>query len=223
MSHELKTPLTSLMAALEMLGATDIEADAKPAIRRLVNSMERSTNRLERIITDLLDVALAGSGGLSMYFKRVDLVSLIRGVLDEMAALAAEKDLTLSGPARKARSIPVIADDVRLAQIVQNLVTNAVKATPEHGLIEVTAKRESDFARIAVTNHGVELDESIRDSLFEPFRKSVAGGYKTGAGLGLSVVDALVKSHGGTVSVESGGDRVTFAFTLPLWKQEDPQ
>lgn len=214
-SHELKTPLTSQKAAIEMLNTRGLIPLEAADAHRLVASLTRSSSRLERLISDLLDVSVARSGGLSLRFEPVDMNDVIQSVVDEMRPVAREKRLVLRGPARR-KSVVVRGDEVRLQQVVQNLLGNAVKASPSHSTIQVTCAANSTEARVSVTNPG-HIDESLRATLFEPFRKSAARGYRTGAGLGLTVVDALVRAHGGTVDLGPSRAKVTFTFTVPLW------
>lgn len=215
-SHELKTPLTSQKAAMEMLNTPGlIPAEATDALR-LVSTMTRSTARLERLISDLLDVAVAFSGGLSLRFDPVDMTYVLHSVVEEMRPLAREKGVTLKGPARR-KPLVVRGDEIRLQQVIMNLLSNAIKASAQGSAIQVAAADKGKFARVTVANPG-SIDESLRPHIFEPFRKSAAGGYKAGAGLGLTVVNALVKAHGGTIELEPDHTQVSFTFTVPLWE-----
>lgn len=215
-SHELKTPLTSQKAAMEMLNNPGmIPADATGALK-LVSTMTRSTARLERLISDLLDVAVAFSGGLSLRFDPVDMTYTIHSVMDEMRPLAREKDITLNGPKRR-KPLIVRGDEIRLQQVVQNLLSNAIKAAPQGSAIQIATSARDKQARVTVTNPG-SIPEDLRPTIFEPFRKSPAGGYRTGAGLGLTVVDALVKAHGGDVELEPDRKMVSFTFSIPLYE-----
>jgi signal transduction histidine kinase len=105
--------------------------------------------------------------------------------------------------------------------VVHNLLSNAAKAAPQGGSIRVTVRPNPGGVRVGITNPGVTLDPKIRASLFQPFTKSGAGGYQTGAGLGLSVVDALVKANRGSVRATARRNSVTFSFTIPRWTEED--
>jgi signal transduction histidine kinase len=220
-THELKTPLTSLRAALEMITLpTLLPQDAQQA-RTLVDSMRRSSERLEKMINDLLDLATAKSGGLRLVMKPLDIVECIRSVQAEMMPLAMEKELRVSGIASNRAALMVEGDETRLQQVLQNLLSNAIKAAPRHEAIRMAVKREAAHARVTVTNTGVTIDPALAQRLFEPFRKSSANGYRAGAGLGLSVVDALVRAHHGSVEVIPRSGQVAFAFTVPLWNGGD--
>ena len=217
--HELKTPLTSLKAAQEMLGSPEAGIAQSGIVLRLLDNMSRSTARLERLITDLLDVATARSGGLSLYRSPVDMVSIIEQVVDEMTPAANDRGVSIVGRWRKKQGLMVTGDEIRLQQIVANILSNAIKAAPLGGIVRVEAAKAASHARISIANPGVRLDPDVKEKLFEPFQKSSAGGYNPGAGLGLSVVDSLVKAHGGQISVEDTGRQVRFTFTIPLWRK----
>lgn len=214
-SHELKTPLTPLMAALEMLRSPGFTQDSKEHTEALVNSTWRAAQRLERVITDILDLAVARSGALSLHIRPVNISEIIELVTEEMMPLALAKGIAIKGRTRKAAMVR--GDELRLQQVVQNLLSNAIKAEPEKGTIRVSISALSGACRVKITNQRATLDESLKKTIFQPFVKSTAGGYKTGAGLGLAVVDALVKAHGGSVGVLPGRRHVTFFFTVPLW------
>ncbi|MDP6454590.1 MAG: HAMP domain-containing sensor histidine kinase [SAR202 cluster bacterium] len=202
-----------------MLGSPEAGIAQSGIVLRLLDNMSRSTARLERLITDLLDVATARSGGLSLYSSPVDMVSIIEQVVDEMTPAANDRDVTIVGKWRKKQGLMVTGDEIRLQQIVANILSNAIKAAPVGGIVRVEATKAAPHAKISVANPSVRLDPEVKDKLFEPFQKSSAGGYKPGAGLGLSVVDSLVKAHGGRISVEDTGRQVRFTFTIPLWRK----
>ncbi|GEM_PF-1901093 len=219
-SHELKTPLTSLMAAEEILGDLELSGSDADRARQLLATMRRSTTRLRRLISDLLDLAQAQSGALSLDVGLVDLAEVITVVLDEMAPFIAEKRLSLAWRPTHGDGCVVKGDEIRLQQVVQNLLSNAIKAAPVGGAIRISLGHNGGAALVTVTNLGVQLDPAIKDSLFQPFRKSSAGNFKAGAGLGLTVVNTLVQAHGGSVAVHAGRKNTAFTFSIPLREQE---
>jgi len=215
-THELKTPLTSLKAALEMLCTPEVIPPGIQDAWRLADTMKRSTVRLERLMNDLLDVATARSGGMDLTFSAVDLCDVVHAVIAEMTPVAGEKGVDILGPTNYRQGLIVNGDELRLQQVLLNLVGNAVKATPSGSAVRIKTARTANTVQLSVVNPG-ELPETLKDHLFEPFRKSPAGGYRTGAGLGLTVVQALVKAHRGTVQAESRRKQVVFTVTIPLW------
>ncbi|MBI4310276.1 MAG: HAMP domain-containing histidine kinase [Chloroflexi bacterium] len=221
-THELKTPLTSLKAALEILCTPEVIPTGFENAWRLADTMKRSAFRLERLMNDVLDVAAARSGGMDFSFEAVDLCDVIDTVVSEMTPVANEKGVLLTGPEKYKSGLVVRGDDVRLQQVFLNLTSNAIKATPPDGTVRIRAARSAGAARVSVTNPG-ELPEHVRNGLFEPFRKSSVGGYKAGAGLGLTVVQALVNAHNGAVEATSRRKQVVFTVIIPLWGKASSQ
>lgn len=219
-SHELKTPLTSLKAAQELLRGLELTGADAANFRKLVETMDRSTSRLQRLISDLLDLAQAQSGALSLDMGVVDTVEVVAVVLDEMAPFIAEKRLSLTWRPQFKDGLYVKGDEIRLQQVVQNLISNAIKAAPAGGSIRVSLASRDGRALVTVANPGVTLDPMIKDKLFEPFRKSSSGNFRAGAGLGLTVVQTLVEAHGGSVSVHAGRRNTAFTVAIPLAMEE---
>ncbi|MBI2916537.1 MAG: hypothetical protein HYY01_00960 [Chloroflexi bacterium] len=222
-SHELKTPLTSLMAAQELLNGLELSGPDAENFRKLLQTMNRSTSRLRRLISDLLDLAQAQSGALSLDIGVVDMVEVVAAVLDEMGPFFAEKRLSVAWRPRFKDGLYVKGDEIRLQQVVQNLMSNAIKAAAVGGSIRVSLGSQDRRALVTVANPGVALDPAIRDKLFEPFRKSSAGNFKAGAGLGLTVVHTLVEAHGGSVAVHAGRRNTAFTIAIPLANEERRQ
>jgi len=144
------------------------------------------------------------------------MVEVIQAVIDDMAVLMKKKNLSLRWSMAGKSELIVEGDELRLHQIVQNILSNAVKAAPLNGKIRVTASYNSNHVRVVIANPGVKLDPALKSVLFQPFTKSSFGGYKAGAGLGLSVVETLVKAHGGTLEVVEGQRQVAFTFSIPI-------
>ena len=215
-SHELKTPLTSLKAALEMLTTPEFFPSRAEDVIRLRSNVKRSLLRLERVVNDVLDLAIEQNIGLSVNFGQVDIVEVIQSVADEMSPLLKEKGLCLEWPAKHKKSLIIRGDEIRLQQVVQNLLSNAIKAAPSNGTIHIAVRRKLHYVCVIITNPGVIIDPAIVNSMFEPFVKSTAGSYRAGAGLGLTVVNALVKAHGGSVTVATRQQEVAISFTIPL-------
>ena len=220
-THELKTPLTSQKAALELLTTPELRPSKPEDMDRLADSLYRSTLRLERLINDLLDIATARSGKLSLFFHKIDMLEVVENVLEEMVPLIREKNLILRWrPGRSLVEALVNGDETRLTQMVQNLLSNAVKAAPNGSTLGVTLKQEQGQVTVSVSNDG-SIDPAIKDTLFEPFTKSPSGGYRPGAGLGLAVVTELARAHHGTIKLVPNPKRVIFSFAIPSWVEEN--
>lgn len=219
--HELKSPLTSLRAALDMLTGPDLSETHNSVTSRLLRNMGRSTTRLERLISDLLDVALAQGDGLLINKGPVDVSNVIHQVVVELEPAASAKELFISGGWRGGDGPTVAGDEIRLQQIMANLLTNAIKASPERGPVLIDIVEDAGHAAISVSNRGEPLDADLKDRLFEPFQKSSAGGYEAGTGLGLSVVNSLVAAHSGQIELDDSGGQIRFTVWIPLWQGQD--
>lgn len=211
-AHELGTPLAVLQANLE--GMLDGVVEVTPV--RLA-SLHNQTEVLTRLVRDLRDLALLREGALRLDRGPLDLVHLAREVVETSQAAADEKGLTLtvdrSGP------VVVIADRERIAQVLHNLVSNALRHTERGGTVRVAASINGADGQIEVADTGAGIPEGDLPYVFDRFHRvdrsrSRATG---GAGLGLAIVRQLVEAHGGRVWVRSReGEGSTFGFTLPL-------
>jgi two-component system OmpR family sensor kinase len=211
-SHELRTPLTSIRGYSEMLrrGAAESPADADLARRRI----EEESVRMSVLVDDMLLIARLDQGR-PLERKPVNLQAIAGDAADDARAVAPQRTITLSanGP------VVVEGDDTRLRQVVGNLVRNALVHTPQQTAIEIAVSTVDGVGRISVADHGPGLssDEMVR--IFEPFYRADPSRSRDsgGAGLGLSIVNAVVSAHGGQVHVrETSGGGVTFEVELPL-------
>lgn len=217
MAHELRNPLASIRSAVDILQRTS--PDAPPAHRQAAKIILRQTNVIVRLVDDLHDVVRTTQGKFVLHKTRVDLSAVIEAAVETTAPLfqARHHTLTLNLP-----SAPVLldADALRLSQIISNLLHNAAKFTPPHGLISVTAMRSGDLARITVEDNGIGIASECHGPIFELFTQSghSADRVQDGLGVGLSLVKALVELHGGTVVSSSPGLGLgsTFQIELPL-------
>jgi len=219
-SHELKTPLTSLGLAAQMIERL-VEHGPRDEARlaRHVGTIRAQTARLSRLIGSLLDVSRIDTGRLMLAWEPVDLVLLAR-----MAA-ARERDMLPEETAHqivlRAEQAPVVAegDEARLEQVVANLLSNAVNYSPAGGLVEVVVRSEADRAVLDVVDRGIGVPADEHDRLFAPFSRTptaVDTGIE-GTGLGLYISRRIVEAHGGTIEAfETPGGGATFRVTLPL-------
>ena len=222
-SHELRTPLTTVQGYASMLERRARDAANNPArTERIVNTIVRQTERLNALIEQLLDASRLQRGQFELERHPLDLGDLVsRSADDYRLVLPAEVEgqpvhaIVLD---RGVDHLAVLGDANRLEEVLQNLLNNAVKYSPEGGEIQVRLRRESSDAILEVEDHGVGIDEEALPHLAEPFYrvKSEDRG-DIGFGIGLFVVDEIVKRHGGRVEVESVlGDGSTFRVILPL-------
>jgi signal transduction histidine kinase len=213
-SHELRTPLTSIRGYLELVRE---DASLDPEHDRMLDIVDRNADRLLGLVTDLLFIAEVDAGKLAAGQAPVQLAGVAAESVEAAGprADAAELELNLDVDDQ----LVVAGDRTRLAQVFDNLISNAVKFTPADGRIDVRVFRADASAVIEVSDTGSGIPEDERAHLFERFFRT-SGAIREavqGTGLGLAIVGAIAASHGGTVSVESsdsGGAR--FLVSLPL-------
>lgn len=215
-SHELRTPLTSIRGYLDLV--LDEEAgELNPEQRRFLEAVERNSGRLLRLVGDLLFVAQADAGRLSLEQGKVDLAGLAADCVEGAAPVAAEKSIKL---VLAAKPVPAfVGDRGRLAQVLDNLVSNALKFTPEGGIVEVSTKVSGNHVSVEVSDTGIGIPLADQPRLFERFfRSSVASDQAIpGTGLGLAIVKAIVEAHNGEIKIDSKEGRgTTFRVDLPL-------
>jgi signal transduction histidine kinase len=217
-SHDLRTPLTSIMGYLELALAPDTEAaDA----RQFLEVVQRNTGRLHRLVEDLLFVSRVQSGK-----DALDLGVVVLGELADhtvAAALPAAEGAEIKLVCDIRCHEPTIGDEHRLAEVLENLLSNALKFTAPGGRVTVWVGRVGDAIVTRVSDTGIGISEADRRYLFDRFFRASGTDGVPGAGLGLSIVKAIVDAHGGVVSVQSRlGAGTTFEVRLPLVAVEEP-
>jgi PAS domain S-box-containing protein len=212
LSHEIRNPLASIMLCLSLLGK------AEPGSVQTVKAMEimgRQAAQLSRLVDDLLDITRITQGKIEIKKELVELVNLVRRTVADFQTTFQEKGVKLElHPA----SAPLYAeaDPVRISQVVGNLLHNAVKYTEADGYVRVIVSRDSfqQCAYIRVEDSGIGISPEILDNIFEPFIQfNTTGG---GLGLGLALVNGLVRVHGGSVTASSDGPGTGSIFTVRL-------
>ncbi|MEW6033325.1 MAG: ATP-binding protein [Chloroflexota bacterium] len=216
-SHELRTPLTSIMISTDSLLTADTGGDGARA--KLLQNIRRNSERLNKLVGDLLDISQLQTGAMKLSLEPILLQEAIRESIETVRPLAEAKQLTVS------TSIPadvlfVRADRGRLVQVLINLLTNAVNFTPNSGSIRVAAASNGSLVQVSVVDTGIGIPEEELGRIFDRFYRSSRGRTKGGMGLGLSIAKALVELHGGAISVKSKpGHGSEFTFTIPLAKE----
>jgi signal transduction histidine kinase len=213
-SHELRTPLTSISGFLEML--QDEEAGLGESGRTYLEVIRRSTSRLHQLVEELLLIAQIEARRVELEPNRLDLAELASHSVEALRPVAAEGGVSLELVAQD--EAPVRGDARRLAQVIDNLITNAVKFTPSGGSIEVSVTDGDGDVHLVVADTGIGIPADEQGQVFSRFFRSsnATQGAIAGTGLGLAISRALVEQHDGTISLESEegvGTRVT--VTLP--------
>ena len=219
-SHELKTPLTSLGLAAQMIDRMLERGPMDEArLARHLNTIRTQVARVTRLISSLLDISRIESGRLGLTWEPVDLVFLARAaVVRERDSLPEESRHEI---ALRTDTPTLIAqgDEARLEQVIANLLSNAVKYSPAGGLVEIVVREESGQAIIDVIDRGIGVPASERDVLFAPFSRTataIDAGVE-GTGLGLYISRRIVEAHGGSITLQdTPGGGSTFRVTLPM-------
>lgn len=212
-SHELRTPLTAIQGYTELvLDGTAGEINEEQ--RGMLTAVDRSSKRLFRLINDLLFVAQVNAGKLNVAIEDVDLASVAREAIADARPRAAAAEVTLEFESDLTPTVK--ADRMRLGQVFDNLISNAIKFTPAGGRVGLSISMVGDEAIIVVTDSGMGMTDEDQQRLFTRFFRTKAAARIQGTGLGLSITKAIVDAHHGSISVESTvGSGTSFTFTVP--------
>jgi PAS domain S-box-containing protein len=216
LSHELRTPLTAILGWARLLRSGQL--DERSGARAL-EIIERNADAQNQLIEDILDVSRIITGKLTLHVEPVEPVAVIEAAVEAVRPAAAAKRVELNIMVSPEMGL-VSGDAARLRQVVWNLLTNAVKFTPEGGRVEVRVERADSHVRIKVSDTGEGIDPEFLPYVFDRFRQADASTTRKrgGLGLGLAIVRHLVELHAGTMSAESEGlgRGAIFTVILPL-------
>jgi signal transduction histidine kinase/CheY-like chemotaxis protein len=215
-SHELKNPLTSLLGNAQLLERR-VKRDGSLGERdqRAIHVIVEQAARLDKMIAALLDISRLQSGQLAIQRETLDLDALVRHLVEEILPTLEQHTISLTGPASP---LQIVGDELRLQQVFENLIHNAIKYSPFGGPITVTIERRGDAACVAVSDQGIGIAQSAIPALFSRFyRAPNAQAHRIGGiGMGLYVVQEIVTLHGGSVTVNSvEGQGSTFTVCIP--------
>jgi PAS domain S-box-containing protein len=220
MSHELRTPLTSILGWSRLLQSNQLSDQEK---ERAIQVIQRNAEAQSKLIEDLLDVSRIITGKLKIEFQPVSFASITDSVLNSLRPAVDAKQLQLETEIDPAAG-PILGDPARLQQIVMNLLSNAIKFTPNEGRIDVRLERKDSCVRLEVKDTGVGIAAEHLPHIFERFRQVDSSNIRAhgGLGLGLAIVDYLVRQQAGSVSAESNGlgQGATFTVEFPLTSSE---
>ena len=224
-AHELRTPLTSIVGYLDLFSEGRF-GELPPLLERPLSSVRRNAHRLKRLVDDMLDVSRIEFGRITLRREPVDLGDVVRDVVTELLPLARARNQRLQTNIGKVD--PLEGDRDKLHQIAVNLVSNAIRYTPESGEIAVDvdeAPRErypGGWARLRVRDNGIGISEEDRQRIFDPFLHPKPVKHHTSAGpdsagLGLYIARGLIELHGGLITVDSEPEVFTeFTVLLPI-------
>jgi len=214
--HELKTSLTAIIAAAELL-ADELQQGEKSLIGKLIRSIIRNAHSIDEKLPHALEVQRLLTGNLQLKPEPVAMGQVIQNVaaLFYPTALKEKQSLTLEVP----DSLPLVkADSQYIERILLTLVANASKFTPEGGKIKVSAWQDNNTLVVQVSDTGIGIPPAEQERIFQPYYQIKQGGGKlTGSGLGLAIAKSIVELHGGNIWLKSAvGQGSSFFFSLPL-------
>jgi PAS domain S-box-containing protein len=220
LSHELRNPLAPIRNALQLLQRGSFQ-DALTA--RAVAVIDRQSAHLARLVDDLLDVTRIARGKVQLRREVLDLRALVRRTLDDHRVAFEEAGVLLADELPDAPCW-VDADATRLAQVLGNLLGNALKFTSRGGHVAVRLRPDADLVELVVRDSGAGIEPELQPQLFQPFRQGPEASTRAagGLGLGLATVKGLVELHGGTVALASGGRGQGTAVTVSLPRTSAP-
>jgi signal transduction histidine kinase len=212
-SHELRTPLTSIMGYVDLLLE---DPDLQPEQASHLEVVSRNSDRLRRLVADLLHSAQIDEGPMHVVRTQTDLSAIVHQSLLTAAPVAKAAGIALDWDVPD--TLPVLVDGQRISQVVDNLLSNAIKYTPEGGRVRVTLGVDGTRVELTVTDSGIGIAAPDRERLFTRFFRARPAEEQSiqGVGLGLSITKSIVESHGGRIEVESEPGRgSTFRVRLP--------
>lgn len=217
-AHDLRTPLTAVIGYSDLM-LLEHGGDGRGCEREMLESIGRSGRFMLRLVNDLLDIAAIEAGSVRLDVAPTDLVALVRANVELNAMVAARKSIAVELD-HDGSALVAAVDPVKLEQVLNNVVGNAVKFSPPQRRVIVRLRGEGRMATIVVTDEGPGIPPGELDRMFEPFQttsvKSTGGEKSTG--LGLAIVKKIVTAHGGEIRAESAvgrGTTITIALPLP--------
>ncbi len=215
-SHDLRSPLNSITTSIELLRTSAEGAPGEALTAKAVDSMQRASRGMARLLDDLIDIERIDRGRLSVERQPCEVGSLLADVVELLEPVAGAREIRLSVEAEPIDRERVLCDRDRVLQVFSNLVGNALKFSPEGGRIVILASREGECVRFGVRDHGMGIAPDALPHVFDRFWQAEEK-TQAGLGLGLAIARGIVEAHGGEIEVESElGRGTTFSFTLPL-------
>ncbi len=220
-AHDLRSPMASIRMVLNLAVNVVSPETVGEEIFGLLDKANRESEETHDLLDNLLKWTKSQTGRLNVVYQDIELDDVIPGVVDIFKMIAEMKKIDLKYlPADE--KLTVNADNDMIKTIIRNFLSNAIKFTPEGKGIEVFYKRDGDFARISVRDHGVGIAAERVDSIFHKGETTYGTGGEEGSGLGLQLCQDFARKNGGDTYVESvEGEGSTFSFTIPLKRKAD--
>jgi len=215
-SHELRTPLTSIKGSLGLV-QSGVFGELPEVFKPMVDIAYSNSDRLVRLINDLLDIEKMDAGKMEFHLAQVDLPALLRQSVSENAGYATTHKVRFE-TIEPLPAVTLTADKDRLLQVMANLLSNAAKFSPPDSAVEVRLERGDGRVRVSVTDHGPGIPESFQSKIFQKFSQADTPEtlQKGGTGLGLNICRAIVERHGGSIDFKTEqGVGTSFYFDLP--------
>lgn len=218
-AHDLRSPMASIRMVLNLAVNVVSKDIVGEEIFGLLDKANRESEETHDLLDNLLKWTKSQTGRLSVVYQELDLDDIVPGVVDIFRMIAEMKKIELKYIPADEKLI-VHADNDMIKTIIRNFLSNAIKFTPEGKSVEVFYKREGDFARISVRDHGVGIEPDRVEAIFHTGETTYGTGGEEGSGLGLQLCQDFARKNGGDARVESTlGEGSTFSFTIPLTKQ----
>jgi signal transduction histidine kinase len=215
-SHELRTPMTSIKGAMDYI-SVKLSRDSRDTgeLKEFLDVIRNNADRLICLVNDTLDIERIESGMFDLHYNQVDLLSLIKDVAISFQTMSGEKNITFKIMANPETFVD--ADEDRVRQVLINLVSNALKYGPADSEIQITVTETQESVGVSVQDEGPGIPHEIREKIFDKFYTI---GKRHGTGLGLAICKGIVEAHGGEINVSSnaGTGNNTFYFSLPKVK-----
>ena len=213
-AHELRSPIAAATTATDLLKLKEFEHQR---VTEFAGLIQRQLSHMSRIAEDLLDASRISRGGISLNMQRVSMKSVLAETLEQLHAahMAKQQLVLLTLPEN---DCVVMGDSTRMVQVAANVLANAIRYTPENGVIQVALSRIQNSIELSITDSGIGIDAERIAGIFDLYvQGSKTSARKTdGLGLGLSLVKALVTAHGGSVTAESMGNNLGSHFSIRL-------
>ncbi|WP_374461459.1 PAS domain S-box protein [Chryseobacterium taeanense] len=216
-SHELKTPLTTIKGLVQLLQRMKPDG-ASEKYNETLDKVSVYVDRLNILISDLLDTSKIQSGNIELHLEPFEIDKTIRDTVDNLSVSAPSHTISLSGTT----NATILGDELQISQVINNLISNAIKYSPDSNKVDVYINRVGNFIKISVTDYGMGISSQDKAKIFERFYRAKHIQKKfPGLGIGLYISHEIIANHKGTLWVESEvGEGSTFSFTLPIIKNQ---